>query len=303
MAQAKVAVDAPMAGARPQNIEMTVAEWLEVADNPRQRDTERHLARAKHLLTPSPTHRRVAMAQATGDENRRWKLDGHTRAMAWKRQMVPPPRSLNVSIYYVASQLEAEELYTQFDAAEAVETGGDRVFGAYQALHYRPESKYLMQAGINTAVKVAQGLAEGTRVSSKQSIYRLVADWLLEIRRFDTLNPDRLRFNSALLAAALVTFRKYPDEEKPYQFWARFNDDGGIKSQRADGTVEMDAVEALSRFAMQAKGGMGKRRQVESGRYDIIGKALAAVETFNRDGTYTRGLAAIDPTKYISDIG
>src|SRR5260370_461566 len=65
---------------RPQNIELTVAEWLEIPDNPRQRDTERHLQRAKHLMTPAPTHRRVAMAQATTDD-RRWKLDGHTRAI------------------------------------------------------------------------------------------------------------------------------------------------------------------------------------------------------------------------------
>jgi hypothetical protein len=303
-------VAAPIPANRPQNIEMPVEEWFTIPDNPRQRDTERHAQKAKHLLTPSPTHRRVAMAQSTTDE-RQWKLDGHTRALFWQRRQVQPPRTLNVAIYYVSSELEAAELYTQFDAPEAVETAADKVFGAYQALGYQPQSKYLKMFGINSAVRIAQGIAEGARVSSKASIYRLIGDWLGEIRRFDAINPDHKRFTANLLAAALVTFRKYPEdsdaeaekkgEPTAFGFWTRYNDDAGEKITLEDDTSAMDAVEALSRFMLSARGGMGARHAVMAGRYDVIGKALAAVETFKRKGFYTRGFAKIDETKYLTD--
>ena len=279
----------------PQNITMSVADWIEIPDNPRQRDTERHARRAKHLLTPAPTHRRVSMAM-TPDGNRKWKLDGHTRALLWRRNEVQRPPDLNVSIFLVTSQIEAEELYVQFDAAEAVETGSDKVFGAYQALGYRPESKYLMMAGINTAVRVAQGLAEGMRRASKESIYRLIGDWLQEIQRIDQINPDHRRFNSALLAAALVAFRKHPDDDRVFDFLTRYNDDAGEKI----GDMR-DAVEALSHFMLEARGEMGKKRNVDASRYAVIGKALAAVEAFRRNATYTRGFAGIDPTKYLTE--
>lgn len=279
----------------PQNFIMSVDEWLNVPSNPRQRDTEKHLQRARHLLVPSPTHRRVAMA-STRDGRRHWKLDGHTRALGWQRGMIPRPENLNVAVFYVDSQLEAEELYTTFDAGEAVETGSDKVYGAYQALGWKPQSKYLMMMGVNTAVRVAQGLAEGARRASKDSIYRLVGDWLQELKRADTFNPDHKRFSAALLTACIVSFRKYPDDQKVYDFWVRYNEDSGEKIGEA-----MDPVEGLTRFMLAARGEMGARRTIDASRYSVIGRALGALEGFRRDLTYTRTIPYIDPTKFLTE--
>src|SRR4029077_6653573 len=88
----------------PQNIEMSVADWIQVAPNPRQRDTEKHARKAKHLMTPQPTHRRVSMAMTP--DGRKWKLDGHTRALLWSRNQVERPESLNVSVFTVQNQLQ-----------------------------------------------------------------------------------------------------------------------------------------------------------------------------------------------------
>ena len=65
---------------------MTVAEWIKVEDNPIQRDTEHHAAKAKHLLTPLPSHAFVFACELPN--GKLIKLDGHTRALLWQRGQV-----------------------------------------------------------------------------------------------------------------------------------------------------------------------------------------------------------------------
>ncbi len=68
---------------------MLVEDWIKVTPNPIQRDTEKHAAKAKHLLTPHPTHSVVHAAELPN--GKLIKLDGHTRALIWKRKDVVPP--------------------------------------------------------------------------------------------------------------------------------------------------------------------------------------------------------------------
>lgn len=68
---------------------MLVEDWIKVEDNPIQRDTEKHAAKAKHLMTPHPSHSFVFAAELPN--GKLIKLDGHTRALMWRRKDVSPP--------------------------------------------------------------------------------------------------------------------------------------------------------------------------------------------------------------------
>lgn len=62
---------------------MSLHQWLQVPDNPRQRDTIRHATKAAkdHLSEPSLTHLEVSAAELPNGEL--LKLDGHTRSYLW----------------------------------------------------------------------------------------------------------------------------------------------------------------------------------------------------------------------------
>lgn len=273
-----------------QIVEMSVFDWQQVPDNPRQRDTERHLRRAAHLMKPSPTHARVAMAMTPKGE--RWKLDGHTRALAWSRNMGFPPGKVIVDVYEVRDATAAMELYQHFDNQAAVETATDMVSGGWRELGYSPESNMLKRGAITAALRIAQGLSRGARVAVRdQTTYELMKAWLEEIKVFDSINPQNTRFTAPIVVAALMTLRRRG--APALDFWKRYNDDAGEKIGEA-----MDPVEALSRFMMETR----QSGHASGKTYDVIGKGLAAFEAHLKNKTYTRGFTAIDPTRYLAKV-
>jgi hypothetical protein len=269
----------------PRTMEMTPSEWSLIPANPRQRDTERHLRKAKHLLTPNPTHARVAMAVSPKGE--RWKIDGHTRSLAWDRNMVQPPPILYVDAYPVRDAAAAAELYRCFDAKEAVETAGDQVSGAYREHGFVPQSKLFASGILANSIRLADGLSRGNRQAtrpSEASVYRVFGDWINEVRALDELNVNKRRFPGPIVTAALLSFRKRGKNAR--DFWRLFSEDAGEKLAGA-----IDPVEALSRFMLE--------NRVVGGPVEMVGKALAAFEAHEEHRTITRNLQAIDPSRYL----
>ena len=265
--------------------EMSVSEWITVPDNPRQRDTERHLRKAKHLLTPQPTHSRVSMAM--DPKGNRWKLDGHTRSLAWQRQMVTPPTVLLVDIYKVRDKDAAANLYKLFDNKDAVETAADQVTGAYRETGFIPVSKLLSRNVLANAVRFADGLARGNRratAPSEADVYTIIASWLDELKKLDAMHVKPQRFPGPIVTASLMTFRKHGDSAR--EFWRLYSEDAGEKISGG-----MDPVEALSRFMLE--------NRVVGGPIEMVGKALAAFEAWREAKTVTRALIALDPSRYM----
>jgi hypothetical protein len=271
----------------PTHAEMTVDEWIAIADNPRQRDTERHLRRAKHLQNPSPAHSLVSMARdASG---RSWKLDGHTRALAWKRGLIQRPGKIIATIFPVHDAAEAAELYRHFDNQGAVETTSDQVSGAWRELGWIPESKLLQRGALTDALRNAQGLARNTRTAAHDmTIYELVRAWKKEILTLDLINPQREQFIGGCVAAALMCFRRDGDEAT--EFWRLYATDGGQKFENL-----IDPVENLTRYIRELRAA----RKTAGAGMDIIGKALAAYTAHQEGRTYTGGLRATDPSKFL----
>lgn len=267
-------------------IEMTVSEWFTVPDNPRQRNTEVHLKRAKHLMTPNPTHAHVAMALAPNGE--RWKLDGHTRALAWAKRLVVPPTVLHVAVFSVRDEVAAAELYSCFDNKAAVETASDQVWGAFREVGFIPKSKLLQRAALGNALRLAETLYTNRQhnISPPRElspIHPFVTKWLAQIELLDLLMPTRNHFPGPVVTAALMTLRKHGD--KALDFWKKYLNDEGQKTEKT-----WDAVEALSRYMREAK--------VVHDPFEMVGKALNAYEGYQKGTMYGKEIQAIDPARY-----
>lgn len=61
----------PYPNTLPTVIVMTVQEWAAVPGNPHQRDTDRHLATAAHLRSPSLAHLQMNAARLPDGDGRR----------------------------------------------------------------------------------------------------------------------------------------------------------------------------------------------------------------------------------------
>jgi hypothetical protein len=192
--------------------EMTVAKWIAVKDNPIQRDTERHAARAKHLLNPKDTHAAVSAAELP--DGTLIKLDGHTRALLWARNQVTPPAAVTVTIYPVKNLAGAEDLYKTFDAKEAMETMADKITGGYHRAGFKPESTYLSSAQITNALRIAWRGLHATSVDDvvKVEVYDIIEEFLPELVQFDTFSVTnhangKIKIPGAVFGAFLLSYR------------------------------------------------------------------------------------------------
>ena len=112
--------------------EMSIHEWFSVPNNPRQRNTELWIFKAKsYLKDPLPIHRFVIAARLP--DGQLIKVDGHTRAALWARGIIPAPESVICTIIPVESVEQAAELYWACDTPDASKRLSDYFFGTLKA--------------------------------------------------------------------------------------------------------------------------------------------------------------------------
>lgn len=276
----------------PYQLILTPSEWLAVQDNPRQRNTERHLVRAsKYLINPSQTHPQVSAAKLL--DGTLVKLDGHTRALFWAKNPEKAPSEIHVTIYKVSSLNESLELYTHFDNVKAVENTSDKVYGAFEQSGWHPSSRYLTQGAISHALQMAEAMIHDSSMSSiarEKEIYDLVPSWINELKLLDSINPEPKYFIGPITACCLLTLRRRG--ESALEFWTLYNNDQGTKLEQ-----EIDGVEALHRLRQKTKGG------THAERIRLIGRALSCYEMYRKGNTYKGGSASgprqTDPIAYM----
>lgn len=290
-----------------ESLSMTPREWALVPGNPRQRDTEARVQKAKHLLTPVEDHRVVKMAVLP--DGSRVKIDGHTRALFWQLHPERAPRSVLVVVFYVKDAAEALLLYDACDSQAALETATDKVFGAFRETEFKPVSGFMQMGRIAAALRFAYQV-ETHQPPREQSVHQLVRHWLPELQYLDGLGLNPAYFNTAVLAAALITLRRYramegagifrhPDQDEKNsmtevgsvnenggrkyrgerglvrgnqvrEFWERYARNEGSKTNQA-----VDAIEALRRVVEQ-------HRQQHQQKATILYTASRAVSCVER---------------------
>lgn len=218
---------------------MTLEEFASIADNPRQRDTEKHASKAirRHLKKASPVHACVAVAAINGVPV--CKLDGHTRCFLWQLgKLDRPSTKLTVSVFPVSSLKEAAELYSHFDNTDAAEGASDKLSGACRESGLVLTSHLFSGHTFNTSLKFAHTLSGGGSLSE----YELIPKWAATIRTIDDWQLDRNQFKgSGILSLMFIAVAsKTYQEEMLQEFFTRYAKDMGEKS----GNLR-DGVQAL----------------------------------------------------------
>lgn len=260
---------------------MTPAQWAAIPDNPIQRNTEKHLAGATHLLTPQKAHADVMMG-VTPDGKRRWKLDGHTRSLLWSRRPDLAPEKVYVRIHEVADEAEAEKCYGHYDNKAALETASDKLSGAFHKVGWAPKSSFLQRGALTTGIARASMIADGYQAATNvartrpeyNDIYQQMPRWLPELQildGFDISNGNK-RWPSAVVTTALLTMRRYP---RSVEFWRRYAENAGIKT-----ATHADGVEVLS-YALT-----NSRKSGATNNAHLIGHAISCVEAWLEGRSY-----------------
>jgi hypothetical protein len=242
-----------------ENIKMTVAQWAEVLDNPRQRNTVAHAAKAsrKHLKTASQAQARVSAARLPGGDL--VKLDGHTRSLLWSTEKLRPPSAVHVDVYAVKSMEEAKELYTHFDGTGPTENAPDRLFGAFREAGIQPESGLLTSCMHTSALRNL-----GERDST---IYQTVKAWKRELQLLDGVGAGNRALGAGMFMGALCALRARGDRAIP--FISAVVRDAGVRDDQGS-----DGVDAIVRHAKDRKGRGGGEVEIK----DTAGRFITAFE-------------------------
>lgn len=221
---------------------ITVSKWINIPDNPRQRDTASHAKKAlkTHLSTASPTHEIVYAAMIDGEIV--CKLDGHTRAYLWETgDLKPPSAKLTVHCFPCETIADACDLYTHFDNQSAVEAAKDRLCGACRECCIPLTSPMLRSFQFGVALQCA---TKGGK-TGPQKEYDLVRLWRDELIEIDGWQLGQS--TTALIALALVLVANKESNAK--EFFTRFDSDSGSKTEEGH-----DGVNALTLHMVRRRG-------------------------------------------------
>lgn len=285
-----------LATTMPYRIDLTPEEWSVIPDNPRQRDTELHLRKAKHLLQPAPPHTQVAMAILP--DGSRIKLDGHTRDLGWTQGLFEKPKMLCVTVYPLENIEEVIAAYAWFDASDAAEKGSDVLQGAFNANKLRFESQMLRSGKVGFAIRRTYTMLsrEPEHWNSFSGVSAAVSFFSKELIFLDGLLPEPKMFSPGLQMGFLATMKGDPSDAK--KFWKSYAEGCGVKM---GGT--MDGVQALIEISLRPKG----RKSPYNTNWELFGKTLSTFLTFQAGDTYATGsssyvrpLKAVGIKKYLA---
>lgn len=261
------------------SIRMSVEDWLDVPDNPRQRPTEEHAKKAlrKHLSKLQSSH--AIVHAATCDGEILCKIDGHTRAYVWKNGLLEQPDELLCVCIEVESLEEAADIYTHFDSPVAVETVTDRVGGALRESGIDMSSPLLRHRKFMTAIHIAIGSRPRTSQGGNLE-YGLIAQWKQELEILDSWNLPQI--HSALCGLALALIRaEYTDSAR--RFFQGYAAKAGVKNEQG-----CDGVMALELHMKDRKA-----RRLMTGHanlVDIFGRGLSCFYAFHEGRFVTGGV-------------
>ena len=293
---------------------MMTEDWIAVEDNPIQRDTERHAEKARHLHTAHPTHSVVHAAELPS--GKLVKLDGHTRALMWKRKDIPAPTQVVVVIYPVKDRSEAEQLYKDFDSKDAMETTRHKVEGAYNKHNFDPQSPLLQTGNIVQGLRLAYGVLIGGTVktfgagggapnqadrdkkkdkrtdrqiaTSNAEVYTLINEFSYELHMLDGFGLRQGQITSGIIGAFIVSARRYGHKVTP--FWTGVFGDGGTRHNG-----KMDGIQAVHELLLSSKGKSGRLHIA-----DIAARALSALEKWLADETLSKKPSPLDTLGYLA---
>ena len=220
---------------------LSLLEFYGLPDNPRQRDTEARMKRAKHLNKYDDTHSQVVIAILNGVT---YKVDAHTRAAKWQTGQtsgMPEKLRLHAQVYECDTVDDLVALYEHFDSPQAVEKTPEAMSG-FMRLHDAPLNSRVAK-GSSPQTFAYNMLATGQDEWPKHSHGMAFAVLVPALVKLDALDPTPGRFTTATAAAALISILAYP--KLGVEFWDKHQKNEGVKdSEGYDAVMVADALNA-----------------------------------------------------------
>lgn len=259
-------------------VQMPVSAWIDLAEHPRRRDTERQ-AKKEHWeaarTAEGPVLESLRWVVAAELEGERFKVDGHTRALLWERGQLRRPPFVIAQVFRCSSREELNALYATFDTQLAAETIYDRVSGAYREWGLNLTSQRLRAGTIADALSLAyRGVVRSTERSTSSEedfdVYAAVGYFAGELTLFDTVSPQNELFPTGVVAAALLSLAEEP---ATLEFFSRLANRQGSKQDGLPDPVEA-VLEHLSALKRR------KSARVRSEHEDLCARTIAAVRSW-----------------------
>lgn len=199
---------------KPYIIETTVEAWIDEAQFPpyfANRDVNRRMKKA-HLqgIIVSPEQ---AVVRAVKMGNDLIKIDGHSRAEAWRRDQLARPATLTVMVFPVENEEQIADLYKSFNSKEAAETPAEQAYHANKLCDFKPTSK-LAKSSWKAAYGVLGITDQVVALKTFSDELKLVDSWGIQLSR-------SAEYSTGVKAAILKTLKDAP--EAASVFWDLYN--------------------------------------------------------------------------------
>ena len=256
-------------------IKMSVSKWVDVLDNPRQRNTVKRAKYAtnKHLKTDHSVQRYVFAASNNGEIL--CKLDGHTRAYLWESGRLKEPVDGKVEVCLVECKTlkEAGKIYSMLDSPRAVERPSDAIYGFARENKFELSSALLRGCQFSNQLRQLDAFAKGNHGNSNDDIGILVKRWKKELIELDSLS---LSSNYSTLIAFMLLSIHCDGLETASKFIKALDANEGTKNSRG-----MDGVEALAQHFLvrRAEGRLAGYDNL----YDLMDRAWTAYAAWKND--------------------
>ena len=240
--------------------------WINMPDNPKQRNTEAHAKRVLKgsLKVPKGMHSYVEAAQLPDVSY--FKVDGHTRAYIWRNGIHPTPTQIKMRVYQVRDAKSACNLYNYFDNIDSSKTAIDKLSGALRRAGIVPKASLISTTGAPSALVILEA-GKSYKLPTYSGLDEVVVLWKKELIAIDDREYSRNKKRSVsaggkrlvtapILAAMLATYRVYGEE--CFLFWNRYYEEKGLKTlEGMDGVFALDQL--MSNISGANIGGLNNR--------------------------------------------
>ena len=218
----------------PETVIITPYDFVDIEDNPRQRDTKKQAARAcrRHLKSGHISHCKVNIARLPS--GKLYKLDGHSRCLLWEQGRLSAPEFLSADIWDCKNISEVESLYLTFDNRDAAEQNNMLLFGTLRSKGLEIKSGLLKRQGMFAALQHIYGTTLDVALDTPESIIPSLAI-------IDGRNISGSKINTGVLSAMIATV--YKDGDDAMDFWEMHINDEGVKNgKKWDGVYGIKVV-------------------------------------------------------------
>jgi len=246
-------------GIRHETYIMNTKEFINMADNPIQRNTVAHAKKSlkDHHKQYHTTHDMVN-AVLDRETNKMYKLDGHTRAYIWLNNLYDyVPSTVKCEVYYVNSIEEVKSLYATFDYKGSTETSRDQLYGILKDNGLVPKSTLVTHGGIISAIRMITGKTN-LSIRYKFDIYNDIPEFMPSLKKIDAKMYSNTQFMKEMVAALILSVMR--DGDEAFEFWDKFATKSG---NECDG--KKDGVSSLL-FALKnsfAKSTVKSKEKIE----------------------------------------